>query len=70
MTPIYCTPRSRKSTRFIRGFVSCSLVLPEGPFELLLGGAGGSDVDGEEELFEVDVAVLVGVEGPAGAQFN
>ena len=39
-------------------------VLPEGPLELLLRGAGGGDVDGEEELLEVYVAVLVGVEGP------
>ncbi len=40
------------------------LSLPECPLELLLGGAGGGDVDGQEELLEVDVAVLVRVEGP------
>ena len=42
----------------------CHSFLPERPLELLLGGAGGGDVDGEEELLEVDVAVLVRVEGP------
>ena len=39
-------------------------LLPESPFELLLGGAGRGHVDGEQELLEVDVAVLVRVEGP------
>ena len=38
--------------------------LPEGPVELLLRAARRGDVDGEEELLEVDEAVLVGVEGP------
>ena len=42
----------------------CHSVLPERPLELLLRGAGGGDVDGEQELLEVDVAVLVRVEGP------
>ena len=42
----------------------CHIVLPERPLELLLRGAGGGDVDGEQELLEVDVAVLVRVEGP------
>ena len=42
----------------------CLIVLPERPLELLLCGAGGGDVDGEQELLEVDVAVLVRVEGP------
>ena len=42
----------------------CPTVLPERPLELLLCGAGGGDVDGEQELLEVDVAVLVRVEGP------
>ena len=37
-------------------------LLPESPLELLLGRAGGGDVDGKEELLEVNVAVLVGVE--------
>ena len=37
-------------------------LLPESPFELLLGGAGRGHVDGEQELLEVDVSVLVGVE--------
>ena len=36
-------------------------LLPESPFELLLGGAGRGDVDSQQELLEVDVSVLVGV---------
>ena len=37
-------------------------LLPESPFELLLWRAGRGDVDGQQELLEVNVAVLVGVE--------
>ncbi len=36
---------------------------PEGPLELLLRGAGAGDIDGKQKLLEVDVSVLVGVEG-------
>ena len=43
-------------------FSSNLSLLPESPLELLLGGAGGSDVNGQQKLLEVDVAVLVGVE--------
>jgi len=42
--------------------VTIHIVHPESPFELLLGGAGRGHVDGEQELLEVDVSVLVGVE--------
>ncbi len=38
--------------------------LPECPLELLLRRSCRGDVDGEQELLEVDVPVLVGVEGP------
>ena len=37
---------------------------PECPVEFLLGAAAGGDVDGEQELPEVDEAVLVRVERP------
>ena len=37
---------------------------PEGPVKLLLRAPGGGDVDGEQELLEVDEAVLVDVERP------
>jgi hypothetical protein len=43
------------------GGMSCRI--PEGPVELLFGAAAGGDVYGEEELLEVDVSVLVAVEG-------
>lgn len=35
---------------------------PECPVQLLLRTAAGGDVDGKQELLEVDVAILVGVE--------
>ena len=38
--------------------------LPERPVEFLLRAAAGGDVDGEQELPEVDEAVLVRVERP------
>jgi len=43
--------------------VAVHVVHPEGPFQLLLRGARRRDVDREEELPEVDEAVLVRVEG-------
>ena len=39
------------------------MFLPEGPFQFLLGRSRARHVNGEEELLEVNVAVLVGVEG-------
>ena len=36
---------------------------PEGPLQLLLGGARAGHVDGQQELLEVDEAGVVGVEG-------
>ena len=58
MTLDWMTPKCTQKQFF------CLIVLPERPLELLLCGAGGGDVDGEQELLEVDVAVLVRVEGP------
>ena len=45
--------------------VPVHVVHPVRPLELLLRGAVGADVDGEQELLEVDVTVLVRVEGSA-----
>ena len=42
--------------------VAVDVVHLEGPLELLLRSSGGSDVDGEQELFEVDPTAVVGVE--------
>ena len=39
--------------------------VPECPVELFLRAATGGDIDGEQELLEVDVAVVVGVESSA-----
>ena len=38
-------------------------LLPERPVQLLLRAPAAGYVDGQQELLEVDVAVLVGVEG-------
>ena len=37
--------------------------LPEGPFELLFGRSGTGHINGQQELFEVNVSILVGIEG-------
>ena len=37
--------------------------LPESPVQFLFGAPAGGDVDGQEELLEVDEPVLIGVEG-------
>ena len=37
--------------------------LPEGPFELLLSCSSTGHVNGQQELFEVNVTILVSVEG-------
>ena len=43
--------------------IAWCLVLPEGPFEFFLWRSRAGDVYRQQELFEVDEAVLVGVEG-------
>ena len=40
-----------------------SRVLPESPIKFLLRTSAGRDVNGQEELLEVDESVLVGVKG-------
>ncbi len=45
-------------------FLKINFNSPEGPIELLLRTSTGGDIDGQEELLEVDVAVVIRVEGP------
>ena len=56
-------PTSRGMCWRGKGGGHVALVSPEGPVEFLLCGPAGGDVDGQQELTEVDVAVLVRVEG-------
>lgn len=42
---------------------SVGISLPEGPLELLFGSSRTRDINSQKELFEVDVSVLVGIEG-------
>ena len=67
------TPKTKQRTReavknrqklLLVSACNVSLLPPECPVELLLRGATGRHVDGQEELLEVDETVLVTVEGP------
>ena len=49
--------------RFDRS-ISVNVVHLERPLELLFRFSGGSDVNGEQELLEVDASAVVGVERP------
>ena len=53
----------RHLARFDRS-VAVDVVHLERPLELLLRLSGGSDVDRQQELLEVDAAAVVGVERP------
>ena len=44
-------------------FIASMVSLPEGPFELLFGRSGTGHINGQQELFEVNVSILVGIEG-------
>ena len=37
--------------------------LPEGPFELFFSGACACYIDSQKEFFEIDVSILVSIEG-------
>ena len=46
-----------------QSFIVSMVSLPEGPFELLFGRSGTGHINGQQELFEVNVSILVGIEG-------
>lgn len=67
---ISCASVDNRSTHsndlgHFRGFdgaITIDVIHMEGPVELLLGVAGGCNVDGEEKFTEVDLAALIRVE--------